>query len=148
MDLSEVALRTGLPTSTVRFYEKKGLIKAISGKGERRRFMPDVVDQLALIALGQAGGFSLEEIQTMLPTEGALKVDRALLRSKADQIDATIKRMQAMSQGLRHAAECSADNHAQCPTFQRLIKAAAGRLKTSKTMDKSEVRSRVTKALL
>lgn len=148
MDISEVALRTGLPTSTVRFYEKKGLIKAISAIGQRRRFMPDVVDQLALIALGQAGGFSLEEIQAMLPNEGAVQVDRELLRSKADQIDLTIKRMQAMSQGLRHAAECPADNHAQCPTFQRLIKAAAGRLKTSKTTGKGKVNLRVTKAPL
>ncbi|CAB3924771.1 hypothetical protein LMG26858_05664 [Achromobacter anxifer] len=129
MDISEVARRTGLPASTLRFYENKGLISAVSAAGERRRFAPGVLDQLALIALGQAGGLSLDEIQAMLSPEGALRVDRQLLLDKADSIDATIKRLRAMSQGLRHAAVCPAANHAQCPTFQRLLKAAAGRVK-------------------
>ncbi|WP_258127673.1 helix-turn-helix domain-containing protein [Achromobacter anxifer] len=129
MDISEVARRTGLPASTLRFYENKGLISAVSAAGERRRFAPEVLDQLALIALGQAGGLSLDEIQAMLSPEGALRVDRQLLLDKADSIDATIKRLRAMSQGLRHAAVCPAANHAQCPTFQRLLKAAAGRVK-------------------
>ncbi|WP_313378442.1 helix-turn-helix domain-containing protein [Achromobacter insolitus] len=132
MDISEVARRTGLPASTLRFYESKGLIKAVSAAGERRRFAPGVLDQLALIALGQAGGLSLDEIQAMLSPEGAWRVDRKLLLAKADSIDATVKRLRAMSQGLRHAAECPAANHAQCPTFQRLLKAAAGRVKQSR----------------
>ncbi|WP_278488873.1 helix-turn-helix domain-containing protein [Achromobacter insolitus] len=132
MDISDVARRTGLPASTLRFYESKGLIKAVSAAGERRRFAPGVLDQLALIALGQAGGLSLDEIQAMLSPAGALRVDRKLLLAKADSIDATVKRLRAMSQGLRHAAECPAANHAQCPTFQRLLKAAAGRVKQSR----------------
>ncbi len=133
MDISEVARRTGLPASTLRFYENRGLITAVSAAGERRRFAPGVLDQLALIALGQAGGLSLDEIQAMLSPEGGLRVDRQLLLDKADGIDATIKRLRAMSQGLRHAAVCPAANHAQCPTFQRLLKAAAGRVKQGRT---------------
>ncbi|MDR0214111.1 MAG: helix-turn-helix domain-containing protein [Comamonas sp.] len=130
MDISEVSRCTGLPSSTVRFYAKKGLISAISAAGERRRFQPEVLDQLALIALGQAGGLSLDEIAAMLTPGGTPRVDRLLLRKKADEIDATVRHLQAMSQGLRHAAECSAPSHMQCPKFQRLIKAAAtGRLK-------------------
>ncbi len=134
MDISEVARRTGVPASTLRFYEKKGLIQAITPAGERRHFAPDVLDQLALIALGQAGGLSLDEIHAMLSPAGAPQVDRNVLLAKADEIDATIKRLRAMSEGLRHAAECPAPIHAQCPTFQRLLKgAAASRLKQSRT---------------
>ncbi len=130
MDISEVARRTGMPASTLRFYEKKGLIASTSQAGQRRRFAPDVLDQLALIALGQSGGLSLDEIRAMLSADGAVRVDRQVLLAKADDIDATIKRLRAMSQGLRHAAQCPATNHAQCPTFQRLLKVAAkGRLK-------------------
>ena len=132
MDISEVARRTGLPSSTVRFYEKTGLIKALSSAGERRRFAADVLDQLALIALGQAGGLSLDEIRAMLPVDGAPRVDRSVLLAKAEEIDATIKRLRAMSAGLRHAAECPAANHAACPKFQRLLKAAAARVKQGK----------------
>lgn len=134
MDISEVARRTGVPASALRFYEKKGLISATRSTGERRHFAPEVLDQLGLIALGQAGGLSLDEIGAMLSTAGIPRVDRAVLIAKANEIDDTIKRLRAMSEGLRHAAECPAPSHAQCPTFQRLVKvAAAARLKTSRT---------------
>lgn len=130
MDITEVAKRTGLASSTLRYYENKGLIVASRAAGGRRHFAADVLDQLGLIALGQAGGLSLDEIQAMLSPQGALRVDRALLLAKADEIDATVKRLRAMSEGLRHAAACPAENHVECPTFQRLLKAAgAGRFK-------------------
>jgi DNA-binding transcriptional MerR regulator len=132
MDISEVSRRTGLPSSTVRFYEKTGLITATSAPGERRHFTANVLDQLALIALGQAGGLSLDEIRIMLPSEGVLQIDRTLLLAKADSIDTTIKRLKAMSQGLRHAAECPAPDHTQCPNFQRLLKVAAGKVKRNR----------------
>ena len=48
-----------------------------------------------------------------------------MLAAKADQLDANIKRLQAMSRGLRHAAACPAPSHAECPTFQKLVKVAA-----------------------
>lgn len=134
MDIAEVARRTGLPSSTLRYYENKGLITASRAAGGRRHFAADVLDQLSLIALGQAGGLSLDEIGSMLSPQGAPNVDRALLLTKAEEIDATIKCLRAMSDGLRHAAACPADNHLQCPTFQRLLKAAAtGRLKPDAT---------------
>ncbi|WP_347484325.1 helix-turn-helix domain-containing protein [Vandammella animalimorsus] len=133
MDISEVTRRTGVPASALRFYEKKGLISSVSPAGKRRRFAPEVLDQLALIALGQEGGLSLDEIRAMLSAQGAPQVDRKLLLAKADEIDATIKRLKAMSECLRHTAVCPAPSHAQCPTFQRLLKtAAAVRLRRSR----------------
>lgn len=125
MDIAEVARRSGVPASTLRYYEKKGLIASLGPQGERRRFMPGVLNQLALIALGQAGGLSLDEIRAMLSPEHGAKIDRQLLVAKADEIDATVRQLRAMSRGLRHAAQCPAPSHAECPTFQRLLKAAA-----------------------
>ncbi|WP_419794908.1 helix-turn-helix domain-containing protein [Pseudomonas palleroniana] len=133
MDITEVVKRTGIPAHTLRFYEKKGLITATSPPGARRQFAAAVVEQLAVIALGQAGGLSLDEIQAMLPASGQVTVDRALLLAKADELDATVKQLQAMSKGLRHAAACSAPSHAQCPNFRRLLNiAAAGAFKRSR----------------
>ena len=60
MDITEVALRSGLPASTLRFYEEKGLIASIGRQGLRRVFGPGVLGRLALIALGRAAGFSLD----------------------------------------------------------------------------------------
>lgn len=125
MDISEVSKQTGIPSSALRYYEQKGLIASLREKGERRRYAPKVLDQLALIALGQAAGLSLDEIHSMLSPYGPPNIDRQLLAAKADEIDALIKRLRAMSNGLRHAAACPAPSHVECPSFQKLLKAAA-----------------------
>lgn len=125
MDISEVARLSGVPASALRYYESKGLIHALARDSGRRRFAPEVLDQLALIALGQAAGFSLDEIRSMFTPGGEPNIDRALLSAKADELDRTVKRLKAMSEGLRHAAVCPAPSHAACPSFQRLLKAAA-----------------------
>lgn len=56
MDISEVSKQTGIPSSALRYYEQKGLITSVREKGERRRYAATVLEQLALIALGQAAG--------------------------------------------------------------------------------------------
>lgn len=122
MDIADVAKRTGVPASTLRYYAKTGLLESLSSPGQRRQFSADVADRLALIALGQAAGFSLSEVRAMLVD---LQVDRDMLRAKANDIDAQVKRLQAMSKGLRHAAACPEEDHLACSTFQRLMKAAA-----------------------
>ena len=125
MDIAEVAKRAGVPASTLRFYEEKGLIASIGREGLRRRFDPGVLDQLALIALGRAAGFSLDDIGSMFAPDGQPNIDRQMLSAKADEIDNTLKRLKAMRDGLRHAAVCPAPSHGECPTFQRLLRAAA-----------------------
>ena len=125
MDIVEVAQRSGVPASTLRFYEEKGLITSIGRRGLRRVFEPKVLERLAVIALGRASGFSLGEIARMFAPDGRLRIDRQLLTSKADELDRTIRQLRAMRDGLRHAAACRAPSHMECPTFQRLLRAAA-----------------------
>lgn len=125
MDIAEVAQRSGVPASTLRFYEDKGLIASVGRHGLRRVFDPGVLDRLALIALGQAAGFSLDDIARMFAADGRPRIDRRKLSDKADELDKTIRRLTAMRDGLRHAAECPAPSHLECPTFRRMLRAAA-----------------------
>ena len=122
MDISEVAQRTGVPASTLRFYEQKGLIASVGRRGLRRLFNQNVLERLALISLGRAVGFSLEEIAGVFASD---RIDRKMLATKAEQLDATIRKLGAMRDGLRHAADCPAPSHMECPTFRRLLGAAA-----------------------
>jgi DNA-binding transcriptional MerR regulator len=124
MDIAEVAKRSGLPASTLRYYEEKGLIASVGRQGLRRTFDPGVLELLALISLGQAAGFSLDEIAQMFTPDKRPHIKRKMLESKADQVDTVIKRLRAMSKGLRHAANCPAPSHMECPSFRRLMKAA------------------------
>ena len=124
-DIAEVARRSGVPASTLRFYEEKGLIVSVGRKGLRRQFDSTVFERLALIALARAAGFSLEEIAGVFSPDGRPNIDRRILSGKADEIDSTIVRLRAMRNGLRHAAVCRAPNHFECPTFRKLLAAAA-----------------------
>jgi MerR family redox-sensitive transcriptional activator SoxR len=71
LDIAEVSRRSGLPASTLRFYEEQRLIKSVGRRGLRRLFDPSVLPQLALIALARAGGFALEEIARMFAAESS-----------------------------------------------------------------------------
>lgn len=129
MDIAEVARRSGTPASTLRFYEEKGLIQSIGRRGLRRLFEPGVMQQLALVALGRAAGFSLEEIAAMFSPDGKPRIRRDQLTAKADDLDRMIRKLTAMRDGLRHAAVCPAPSHMECPTFRRMLRlAGAGRL--------------------
>lgn len=126
LDIAQVARRAGVPASTLRFYEEKGLIASIGRRGLKRLFDPSVLERLALIALGRAAGFSLDEIGQIFARDG---IDRARLTAKADELDGTIRRLIAMRDGLRHAAACKAPSHAECPHFRRIVRLAGeGRL--------------------
>lgn len=124
MDIGEVAKRSGVPASTLRYYEQRGLIASDGRRGLRRNFDPNVLERLALIALGQTAGFSLDEIAAMFGADGQPDIDRRTLRAKARELDVMILRLTAMRDGLRHAAACRAPSHLECPRFLALLRAA------------------------
>jgi len=125
LDIAEVAQRSGIPASTLRFYEQKGLIVSTGRRGLRRQFHSGVLDRLALISLGAAVGFSLDEIGRMFAPDGRPRIDRRMLAAKAQEVDDKIRKLAAMRDGLRHAAACPAPSHLECPSFRRLMAAAA-----------------------
>jgi DNA-binding transcriptional MerR regulator len=125
LDIGEVARRAGVAASTLRYYEEKRLIAPIGRRGLRRLYDPGVLERLALVALGRAAGFSLDEIARMFAPDGRLRIDRVMLMTRADALDRTIRRLGALRDGLRHAAVCRAPSHMECPTFRRILGAAA-----------------------
>ena len=139
MDIAEVAERSGVPPSTLRFYEEKGLIASVGRRGLRRQYDPDVLERLALIALGRSAGFSLDEIGRMFTPQGRAHIDRKMLANKARELNATIKQLAAMRDGLEHAAVCPAPSHMECPTFRRLLG-----LQKRRTAPKPRLRGRYT----
>ncbi len=124
IDIGEVAKRSGLPTSTLRYYEEQGLIQSIGRHGLRRQYSDSVLQRLALISLGRNAGFSLQEIGDMF-TPQSVNIDRELLQKKSEELDEQIKRLTTMRDGLRHAAKCPAPSHLECPKFQRILRIAA-----------------------
>ncbi len=125
LDINEVAKRSGVPASALRFYGEKGLLSSVGRRGLAVELDPDVLERLALISLGQSAGFSLDEIARMFAPDGRPRINRQMLADKASQLDATIRKLTTLRDGLNHAAVCPAPSHLECPKFRRLMGLAA-----------------------
>lgn len=70
MKIGELAKRTGLATSTIRFYESKGLLSAVSRQANGYREYPlEAVAVLSIIVNAQQTGFTLDEIKQVMPED-------------------------------------------------------------------------------
>lgn len=127
LDIADIARQTGLPPSTLRYYEEIGLIESIGRHGLRRQYEPDTLMQLSLISLGKAAGYSLDEISGMFGKNGEPAISRSDLHTRADRLERQIQDLTALKNAIRHVAECPAPSHMQCPTFQRLVRLAGKR---------------------
>jgi hypothetical protein len=58
------------------------------------------------------------------------RIDRARLVEKADELDVKIGQLKVMRDGLRHAADCKAPSHMECPSFRRILRAATSGMLT------------------
>lgn len=125
LDIAEVAERSGLAPSALRFYEKKGLIAPAGRNGLRRTYRPDVLDRLALISCARSAGFAVAEIARFLvATPGDTEL-RARMAVKARDLEDDIARLTRMRDGLRHAATCDHERLVECPDFMRAFTSPA-----------------------
>lgn len=132
LDIGEVAARSGVPASTLRYYEELGLIRSFGRRGLRRQFDADVLLKLSLIALGRMAGFSLDEVGTILGREGQIDLPREELHAKADSVQRQMAELRVLRDTLRHVADCKAPSHFECPSFRKLLKTASLRTRPRK----------------
>ena len=111
MTIGEVAERAGINTSAIRFYERRGLLPAPERRSGQRRYAPEVLRQLAMIEVGREAGLTLAELGTVIAgfRDGTAPSAewRALAAAKLDEIDALMRRAQAMRALLREGLECA-----------------------------------------
>lgn len=120
LDIAEVARRGGLAASTLRFYERKGLIEPDARIGLRRAYRPGVLRRLAHIRAARAAGFTLRQIAEILserPPDAAL---RRVLADRAREVTAQIERLVAVGDGLQHAVTCRHEPLTACPNWRTM----------------------------
>ncbi len=103
MRIGEIAAATGISRDTLRFYEKRGLLRARRGSNGYRDYPPEAVDWLRYIRTAQALGFTLAEIEADLPLLAApnavsAEALRQAMRGKLGEIDRRIEAL-AMLRG-------------------------------------------------
>lgn len=122
LDIAEVARRSGFNPSTLRYYEKRGLIASDGRRGLRREYDDGVLTRLALIALGRRAGYSLDEIGNLFrPQGGELEISRRELRNQANTLRDQAQELQLTADLLDHIAACTAPSHLECPRFQKIL---------------------------
>jgi len=93
LSIGEVARRTGLRTSAVRYYERIGLLPRAPRVGGQRRYDPRILDRLAIVRLGQHVGLRIAEIKWLLndvPGRPPPERWRKLAKDRLVQVDVLI----------------------------------------------------------
>jgi DNA-binding transcriptional MerR regulator len=111
LTIGEMARRAGVATSTVRYYERRGLLPADARRSGQRRYRTGSLRRLVFIGMLQDAGLSLDDIAAIL---GAGTVDewKAVARRRADALDAEIDRLMRARSYLQGALLCRFDHPA------------------------------------
>jgi MerR family redox-sensitive transcriptional activator SoxR len=110
LTIGEAARLAGLPASTLRYWETAGLLKAPRRVSGKRRYDPEGLQQIEMVALAKRAGFSLAEIRTILsgmsgdvpPSE----IWRSLASTKLPEIEQTLAEAEAMKRILEAGLRC------------------------------------------
>jgi MerR family transcriptional regulator, redox-sensitive transcriptional activator SoxR len=111
MRIGELARRTNIRASAIRYYESLGLLAPPARVAGRREYGDEALDALALILAAQHTGFTLSEISALISaaSEGSASSDswRETAQAKLDEIDGTIARLQMARRTLANAIDCA-----------------------------------------
>lgn len=116
--IGEIARRTGLAPSAIRYYERIGLLPPARRVGGKRRYGDRVLERLEMIRTGKALGFTLDEIKALADglAAGDRSTDRlqSLARARLPEVEATLSRARLRRRVLRAAAACDCRGLDEC----------------------------------
>ena len=108
MTIGEVAKKTGLRASAIRFYERAGLLPEPVRTSGQRRYGGAILDRLAVLERAKACGFTLTEIGVLFNNEGRHSAKwRVLADRKIGELDSAMKRISAVKAVLQKSCECA-----------------------------------------
>ncbi|WP_232664709.1 MerR family transcriptional regulator [Pseudonocardia sp. TRM90224] len=120
LSIGELAERTGVATTALRYYDELGLVRPAARASGRRRYAPAAVTEVDTILFFREVGFSLAEIGTLLA--GELKRTRqAVIDRKLAELDEQRHRIDVARTALEHGLKCPSDDPLQCPRFRSII---------------------------
>lgn len=111
MTIGEVARRASVPTSTIRYYERRGLLSADVRQSGQRRYRTETLRRLVFIGMMQDAGLSLDDIAVVLDASSKAEW-KAVARARLHALDEEIDRLCAAREYLRGALNCRYDHPA------------------------------------
>jgi MerR family redox-sensitive transcriptional activator SoxR len=118
LTIGEVARRSGLRASAIRFYEKTGLLPKPDRRGGQRRYDPAILERLAVLEFAKQCGFTLDEARHLFddfPGDAPLSQRLPeIAAKKIVQLDALAARIAAIKERLAHAQACQCADLQEC----------------------------------
>lgn len=121
LSIGEMAERTGVPASAIRYYESEGLIAPPGRKSGRRTYDADALQLVSMIGRARKAGFSIREIRelSVLLREGAGPADfcddaKTLARTKVAELERQIEEANRLKQELELALIVNCDREERC----------------------------------
>ncbi len=117
MRISEVVKQSGIPASTLRYYEEIGLIPAPKRVNGQRDYDSTIFEVLDKIQLAQNAGFTLREICELMQGDRIQDRWKPMARQKLIEVQRTIQTFQAIEQTLQDSLMCPCDEGGICVYF-------------------------------
>jgi MerR family redox-sensitive transcriptional activator SoxR len=121
LTIGEVARRAGVSASSIRYYERIGLLPQPDRESGQRRYDGEVLGKLGFIGVAQGAGFKLREIKELMNgidgVDGLGPQMRTLSAEKLVEVEALLERTKAMKGWLEAARECGCGTPEECALF-------------------------------
>ena len=118
MTIGELSFQTSVPASTIRYWERIGVLPKAARVSGQRRYPPDAAHQLALLQTAQACGFRLDEMRRLLrgfnPGVPASARWKELAGKKLLELDGRMAQLAAMRQLVEGVLQCGCADLAEC----------------------------------
>lgn len=113
LTVGELAHRSGVPATTLRYYDSIGLLEPIRLANTHRRYPPESLGQLQMIKLCQELGCDLDEIRVLVRKD-AMEARHAAARRQLAKLDRQYQRLDVARELLTHILECVCPTPEEC----------------------------------
>jgi DNA-binding transcriptional MerR regulator len=118
LTIGELARRTGITTSALRYYDELGLVRPTRRVSGHRRYAVDAVAAVGVVRFLREAGFTLAETKRLIGSRKRSPVAwRALAVRKSEELRHRIAREEAARQAIEHSLVCPKGDLLACPNF-------------------------------
>ncbi|HYZ92439.1 MAG TPA: MerR family transcriptional regulator [Actinomycetota bacterium] len=126
LTIGDLAARTGVAPSALRFYERRGLLKPVGRAGGKRTYEQGAVEQVAVVDLLKVAGFTLAEVAQIVDADGRVNPDwREVARARLADLEAQLEFVARAKEMLEHTIACPHPTPDRCPVFSARVAAHA-----------------------
>ena len=119
LSIGELSERSGVPTTTLRYYDERGLVRPAARAAGRRRYAASAVRDVGVILFLREIGFSLAEIGRLVAGDRDCLPE--LIDHKLAELTEQQHRIEVARTALEHGLRCPAGEPLKCPRFWSII---------------------------